>query len=579
MAFYILNLHEFFFNTGVQLGDDYTLGFTYLLFDYYWNLSTGFWNIPWFTPSQCGGLPFLADPNSSHYSLAAILTLFASPWSAIRLSVVTFPLLGLLGSYLLARRGFGLSIAAALLCGVLFEWNGFYDHRMLAGHLAFQGIMLLPLFAWLMLQPGGLAMRLATVGGLGIGFAYLIHAAMAQLLLPFGLTLAIVTAIRAAKSGWTAEPWIRVIIGGLLGLGLSAQRLVASFALLAHFPRSDYLLPGFDGLWTSFKATLIMVFYGPDIDRSWLTNVQWLQDRHELEYSMTPLPLVLFASVIAVWSYQKRVTSRSGKFATASILAIVVAAALGVVPVLLNWYQPQWNAFLKSLPIIGSSSTMIRWLTVYLLPVALLTALSWDWLATRLPRLPEWSVLIAIAAVMAFQSSDDRSFYHQHYNAQNIEQAWHRAAETGVAPPITAIGVFTNKAGQAISVFGGNDIMTQGYSQLLCYQPMLGYRLENLVIGHLHPGSVFDTQDGWLNIKNPACYVYPDENHCRPGDEFRADQRAQAQAFAAYKPFDFAVPLRQVIANWMTRFSAVFVLLLMGAAAVIGLRQTKRSVP
>ena len=58
--------------------------------------------------------------------------------------------------------------------------------------------------------------------------------------------------------------------------------------------------------------------------------------------------------------------------------------------------------------------------------------------------------------------------------------------------------------------------------------------------------------DDRFNMKNPACYVFPDENNCAPGDHFRVDQKEELLSFTSYKGYEFNMPKTQYIANWVS---------------------------
>ena len=89
---------------------------------------------------------------------------------------------------------------------------------------------------------------------------------------------------------------------------------------------------------------------------------------------------------------------------------------------------------------------------------------------------------------------------------------------------------------------GRNDGLTKGVSQIACYQPLLGYRLEKFPRAPLRPGPVIAPIGDVINLKNPACYLYPQENNCRPGDHFTIDSLDDAVAFMTYRPFPFERP-------------------------------------
>ena len=113
--------------------------------------------------------------------------------------------------------------------------------------------------------------------------------------------------------------------------------------------------------------------------------------------------------------------------------------------------------------------------------------------------------------------------------------------------------------------------MTQGNSSLYCYNPAFGYGLEKFPVKDLHPGPVREVRDGHFNIKNPACYVYPKENGCTPGDHFREDQIEAMENFVSYRPFAFKISSAQKAANTLTLIGLVVSVLVAFAAAAFGL--------
>jgi len=60
-------------------------------------------------------------------------------------------------------------------------------------------------------------------------------------------------------------------------------------------------------------------------------------------------------------------------------------------------------------------------------------------------------------------------------------------------PEITAIGAFTDCSGRVALPLFRNDLLVKGASQLRCYEPLLGYRLEWFPKRQLHPGPILPT--------------------------------------------------------------------------------------
>jgi hypothetical protein len=108
-----------------------------------------------------------------------------------------------------------------------------------------------------------------------------------------------------------------------------------------------------------------------------------------------------------------------------------------------------------------------------------------------------------------------------------------------------------------------NDGLITGVSDLPCYEPMFGNRLNVFAQGRLSPGPVLQAQDGRLNLKNPACYVFPGGNNCSPGDEFTVSQIDAARAFADYRPFRYQWPAWQYAATAISAAAGAFCLLVL----------------
>ncbi|MEW6644606.1 MAG: hypothetical protein AB1586_29160 [Pseudomonadota bacterium] len=553
------------------MGHDYGFNLPNLLVGYYWFLHNGVTQLPWFSPAQCGGFPYFADPSVAYISLPQMLVVLVSPLRAVQLTFVLFALIGLCGAYLLMRRGFRSSRAAAVLAAGLFVFNGFYVYRVLIGHLPYHGFALAPLTILLLLPGGGariaLLSRLGSVSAAALCFAYMFQVGMIHVIPPLLLATGILLLVHALCFGWRWEPWLRFGAAGLLSLTLCAGKLVAELALLANFPRNLYPLPGVPGIGTLLSLVGQALFISaPEDATAHLANAQWPQERNEWEYSVSIVPALLLAvaavAAIARWPRHARPTG-------AQVLIIAAILALLACPLLLNWYQPAWNGILKSLPYFGSASSLLRFFCAYIPVVIVLACLALDrlpWPAGSGARLRSAVVVFCLGVIVAQNALTERDYYAgQSYQVQPIEAAYARARATGEVPPIEAIvdtGRLTERA---------NDAMMAGGSQLDCYQPLLGYRREKFPVAPLRLGRVDQRIDGVLNLKNPACYLFSAENQCRPGDHFTVARAADAAAFLAYRPFPFVQPLRQQLATWISLLAGiamVVVLLLWGGVAV-----------
>ena len=236
-----------------------------------------------------------------------------------------------------------------------------------------------------------------------------------------------------------------------------------------------------------------------------------------------------------------------------ALLAVCLA-----LPLAFGTWSPGWNAFLKSLPILGSASFPFRWLIAYLLPVAVLIGLALDharWNGTRTAGLAAAACLLMMVVLAA---AEPRQFYlKQDFDARPVIMIDGLVRSGKITPGIKQLGAGVEirmSTGDRIAL-RSNSTFLMGVSQVFCYNPIFGYRLEKFSAKGLVGGDVLQARDGYLNLKNPACYVFPEENGCKPGDRFRESQLEQAKRFVTYQPFDFAISKRQEWANRITRLS------------------------
>ncbi len=546
------------------LGEDYSMWLPNLLAGEFWHLNNGFWSVPWFNPAQCGGIPVQADPQGEYFSLAQFLTFFVPPMRAVQTTFFVFAAIGFLGCFILGRAHFALSRPAALLAATVFALNSFYAGRMVAGHLSFSPFMLLPLATFCLLGPvrGPLSSWILRCGAFAIVVGIMLEGGMLVVIPVAYLSLLMLVFLHAVVTQKSpALPLLRLSAGTALGLLLCAGKLAAVLSLMSHVPRDAFTLPGYlsigETAWVAFRA----LFFGPAGDMSThLANGVVLFQRHEFEYSVGPACLaLLLASAADIW--RKRDFPKGTQRLCADTLILLL-----LVPLALNTYGAGWTHFLKTLPVIRDSSSLLRYFAAYILPACLGAAGSLDRLAAGRLR-PAWGMAsAAAAATLATLLLADHSAYGPvdigRYDPRTIEASWHAVSASRAVPPVRDIGVLRDAQGQVDKIgLARQDSMTIGQSQLFCYDALFGYALENLPFGTLHPGSVFDrtprkdsgAKDGGiatLNIKNPACYVFPAANGCKPGDAFTVSQIDQATKFADYKPFSWRKPGWAYAADW-----------------------------
>ena len=576
---YVLVFGEFFPVSRGGLGHDFTLGLPQLLSGYFWFRNNGLSSVFWFSPFICGGVPAFPHPIHFFYSLPQFLSFLVDPFSAVILNFIIFAAAGFWGHYFLVRRLFSTNIAIALLCATIFLFNGFYAYRYIIGHFLFHAFMLVPWCVLLLTdpvldaaRPDRLRKNAGACTATALMISYMVHSTLQSLMPPVMLSIVATSLICGLARGrrFMVKSWVaRFFCACVLALAISAAKLSALYHFLSHVPRTGYPLPQFIRLSDLFHVLFRSLFFSPAWERARqsMINLQFTLKRHEFEFGLTFVPLVILCLggiyFLLFLGNARREKIRYGlNVKTMSLLVIVLS--LLALPIVLNYYTPGWNRFLKTVPIIGSSTQCTRWFCMYIPVITVLTAIA----AQKTPLLRRFRILVAIAgisSILLVNLSTNKSYYHQEtYSPLPIMAMYYKVKRGQWDPVITDIGVCTDAFGRPGMPVFRNDSLIFGQSQLLCYDSAFGYMLENLPMKQLSPGSVFQEKDGFLNIKNPACYVFPESNGCLPGDHFTVEEKDKVVAFTHYRPYDFKMPPAQKIANYVSLGGLFISVMLLG---------------
>ena len=556
-------------NESGLLGHDYSYFLPHLLDGYYWSHENGFLSPPWMTPGFCGGLPKFGNPQALYFSVPQLLTTFMDPLTAVRMTLLLFAAAGYIGFYLLLRRVFLLSSESSVLGATLFLFNGLFASRMWIGHLTFHSFMLVPLLALALHErprrndrtPQNLETRCFKMTCAALIIAYMAVTGLPHVLFQ-AIAITIALSFLSRLSREDAPPWhwfvARLAVAGLFAMGISAAKLIAVASYLGQFPRTLYPLPGIDSMAKLVMIAATSLFGTPRLD--WVTesavNAHWGNSPHEFDFGLTPIPIaILLVSIIMRFSLRGIkdwwMVPDAGRRGCVFALALLLTA-----PVAMNYYQPGWNAMLKQIPILASSSNLFRWFSVYIPVVCVLASMALDREELFL-RHRKWIAAAAVLVVIVMNGTRDRSYYEaQTFDPNPVLEAYRDVQSGSGSPGVDRIAVSRDLNGEEILAKHRNISLADGASQLLCYENLFGYQLERFPRGALREGNIMQPRNGVLNLKNPACFIYPEENECRPGDHFAMADSADATAFAAYRPYPFNISRAQRIGN-ITSLAAI----------------------
>lgn len=559
----------FFPGPGGGMGHDYSYFLPNLLDGYVWYRVNGLWEVPWFTPSFGGGSLVFPNVQRAYYSVPQFLTFWVDPLTAIKTTVLLFAAIGGGGFYLLLRQAFRTTAWAAFFGAGVFLFNGFYANRMLIGHFGYHTYMLMPLVAYLLLRPlppDALSRRwqfLFDTGAAGAMFALMAVSDFISLMIPAILSIIMIGLVHGVFYAGRRRFWAKLGGAGLIGLLISLPKLTAVAYFMDLCPRTEYSLPGVDGFWSAawlvLRSLLVSAFWDRDRGTE-ILNAQWPLARHEWEFSITFVPFLFILYMLVKMGAKIGKTGFAFRLTRVQWIQVAALAAFAVVPIAVNIYSPWWNALLEQLPVIGSSSSLFRWFVAYVPCVILASALIIE--KTPLRNFQAVVVYGSLAVMVLAKSMPDRTYYaRQAYDPRPVVEAYRQIKSGQLVPRVTHMGYYVDEKGMPISPLNRNDMFIRGCSQIYCYESIFGYAMENRPMKTLHAGPAMDVTKGFLNVKNPACYLWPEENGGTFGGHFTVAQKDDARAFLSYRPFHFHMPLPQRMAN-MAGLAALFLLVL-----------------
>jgi len=560
---YLWIFEQFFPNNAMELGHDYYFCFTRMLSGYYWFKENGLTEIPYFTPALCAGNVFFTDPQNSYFSFPQFLMFLVNPITSVWLTTAVFAIAGLTGACLLFRKVFLCSLWGAILGGALFLFNGFYIYRIIIGHLTYHGFMLLPVIVlfllWNKRQNMNILGNLACAISAAFLFSYIFYSGGIHLIVPMALSIAAAAMIYGLTRGTLKHFWIRIPFFAIFLFLFIFPKLSVSIFTLKNLARDGYSLCGIpdiaNSLWVPFK-TLFFKALTWNESKEILENKELVLGSHEFEFGITFIPLLLIGiGTISLFRSYLKGNVEFYKKTTKRLYSVFLVLIL-FTPIVFNFYTPAWNDILKQIPIAKNSITLVRWYSAYILPAILVSILVFERICRNKTLIRTIFGILLICMVVILNIVYDKSYYHtDSYNPEPILVGYKRAKQYNHIPYIEYIDHIVRVENMLIR---DDAMMIFGVSHIGCYESLLGYQHEFFPKKDMIRRDRFDSlKNGYFNMKNPACYTFPEVNFCEPGDHFREDQREALNNFVRYRPFEFNLPAIQKIANIVAPISII----------------------
>ena len=551
--FGFLIFNSFYFINGT--GHDYSYFFPKMLDTLIFYQANGF-TIQEYTPSYCAGVFVYANPQSMAFSLPQMLLFFFDPIESVRLTYIAISLIGFIGIFLCSRE-LKVSSSASFFAAILFALSGFLLTRMIVGHLAFYSVFFAPLIAWFLMRSISQyenMERVKSLTNLSLGsifLAYSIFSGIGVMLLQSIIVICFFVILFGLKSKQLKISLVFLLFLLTISALLASPKIEASLALIEINPRGFYKLPGFE-FFDALKFIFTSLIWIPDSKtvNEALLNKDWVLSWHELYYGLSPIILIPFFALISS-KFRRKISSSIKR--NSSILILFILFSL--IPILLNYYSPSWNAIIKEMPIIGQSSNLTRFIFILIPIFAIGSGLIFE--KINLKKVYKLSFTLVTILFLGFYQYFVITLHLNpskvEYKPNDIVNAWYEINENDKrAPAIDKLGFIrktVNKRTLSKHAPNLDKLFLIGVSNAMCYEPIFGYRFEKATTYKLLPGDIFQKVNNGLNFKNPSCYVYPEVNNCPSNGQFSSQDKALLSSFAKRKPVNFVYSSSREILN------------------------------
>jgi hypothetical protein len=557
-----------------KIGHDYGYHIPRML-DGYLHLKVNGFEIQWYTPSFGGGLPAYPNPQDIQYSLPQLLMFAVNPWASLMISLAVYSALGFLSFYLLLKEACGFGRYPSMIGSMFILANGFFVQHAVVGHVGFQVFPLLGVILYLLFSrrigylPAGIL-----VGGIGF---LIVNQSGFYIAFIFCLALAVTLPLMYLLTPHLFD-WRRIgfvfFTGGLFAAAFSASKITAVYSFMRFFPREIHdiytrtYLQGLGGIGLQLLGGMAAIPYlaatGNDLD-----NVQSALQRAtgsfsgvwETDISISPiLTLILAYGIIRglIRLFQNGQKPHPSPPQVLAMLALILGAWLVVdFSLAKGWLFD----LLKPVPIIRSLHVNVRYVSAFIFPLSFAGAYILDKFTKTKGAAARTQYLFLGGLTVLFLLSyliPSSSFYRRSSHI-NCPLDIYAQIEKGERFPVARIENLRD-----INVF---DKQASNLKNLV--EPVFGYGLEYFQ-PQVHPGSVFEVEDGYYNMTNPAGYVFPAENGLTPFERFRLGQERDLDLFLNRRQPALKISAAQQAANWVSMVS------LSGAALCLGLRAFQR---
>ena len=560
---------DFFPNKNLNLGNDYSQFIPNFIFGKIW-FHKNFLSVPWFSPSFCCGIPFFGDPQTMYYTIQQLFFIIFSPIIALKLIFLFFSFIGFVGTFLLINKSFKKNIYIALIASSLFLFNGFVNYRLVIGSVVSLNYIFIPLYCYLVInsfynnENKKTSFFFIIISGLLL--SHIIQSTGGPIAIITILSIIFITLLHVYFFE-KIQIFYHLFFSFLVGFLISSSKIIASLSLLNNFPRENPPI-FFESYYDLISNVFRSLFFYPDSQKfnlNVINSLPYKMEVHELEFGITIVPLIIF--LLFFINIKK---FKFPKFSPIKLIALLAMFLLLVFAGSINVLNDQLGIIFRELPLIKSNWVNFRFLAIFILPIIIIVSFIIDKIILTENKIKMFALTCLL--IIFFQNYFyKKDYYHkQNYKTETIQEFYYDKNRLKNIK-VKNIVIITDKNKKPLINLQRNNLFIHELSPMFCYNTLYGYNLEalpqNFIFNKLnevnenlfyYTGDPKLVTNDKLNFFDPSCFVYPNENNCKPGDLFDKSKINQLENLLNYKSYDFKLSFIQKIFNFINVFSIIF---------------------
>jgi hypothetical protein len=512
-------------------------------------------SIQWYTPSFGGGLPAFPNPQHLEYSLVQWVSFFIGPWPAVLLTTAGISFLGYYFFYKFLNEELELDWKASTLGAMFFLGNGFYIEHMIVGQLGYQLFPLGAVLLYFLFDSKKSSFNNSVI--LALVTAMMIYQAGFYLIIILALSIAMMLPIiylhRPALMDIKRIMQVG-ILASLFCILLASAKLNAVFALMSHFPRQIFdtynvgTIQAFLGLIAQFLGVMvlapILMLTGQNTDllSGALSNITGaVYGIWEIDTGLSPVLIVFLLAGMAGFAANIRRKHRE-KINTGRRYALLFLFFAVWIVIELTFAKGLIYSLIRDLPILRSLHVNVRFACTFILPLVVLGTFLINRYFLEHPK----SNLFLLASFCTITAVMPYFFLSRELHSRDFRVPANQEIQSTRTPSILQISDIRDW-----------DVFKQRASSYRPYEPLFGYSLETFKPA-IHQGSVFEQEDGYFNMTNPASLVFPEINNSFPFERIKTSERKQLETFIQYGQPDWNIPKSQKFLNLLSLTTSIF---------------------